>query len=155
MTFTNQLWIKISSKISINKLINFLKMSQSTFHQHIVFNHLSTSFQLVEFQSSCHSSTRIDVVDFYDDRSHIIITKVENQYNCLIFFTIDESRHLIRRIFLVNKRQKVCFCRIRNLLTDEYCQEITFRLFVIRSCQLISFVISFLFVVHFRSFKKF
>ena len=155
MTFTNQLWIKISFKISINKLINSSKMSQSTFHQHIVFNHLSTSFQLVEFQSFCHSSTKIDVVDFYDHQSHIIITKVENQYNCLIFFTVDENRHLIRRIFLVNKKQKTCFCRIRNLLTNEYCQEITFKLFVIRVCQFISFVISFLFVVHFRFFKKF
>ena len=155
MTSTDQLWIKISFRISISKLISSSKMSQSIFHQHIVLNHLSISSQFVEFQSFCHSSARIDVVDFYDDRSHIIIVEVENQYNCLILSTVDESRHLIRRIFLVNKRQKVCFCRIRNLLTDEYCQEITFRLFVIRSCQLISFVISFLFVVHFRSFKKF
>ena len=155
MTFTNQLWIKISSRISISKLISSSKMSQSTLHQHTVLNHLSTSSQLAEFQSFCHSSARIDVVNFYDDRSHTIITEVENQYNCLILFTVDENRHLIRRIFLVNKRQKVRFCRIRNLLTDKYCQEITFRLFVIRSCQFISFVISSLFVVHFRSLKRF
>ena len=69
--------MKISSRISISKLINSSKMSQSVLHQ------------LVELQSSCHSSTRIDVVDFYDDRSHTIIAEVENQYNCLIFFTVE------------------------------------------------------------------